>query len=417
MGPTGGPTLPPASSFGRVDDDGVVYLRLPDGSHRRVGEYAAGEPEQALAFFARRYEELVTEIELTATRLANNRCTPAQASATVARVRGALTNPGFVGDLALLVSRIGQLEVLVNVKRVALAGQRQQERDEALATRERLATEAEGLASSDAWRATAERYAQLIEEWKSIPQVDRGREQELWRRISAARTTFDKRRRTHYQQVEAEREAAIATKEKLIKEAEKLSSSRDWDATTRAYRKLMDQWKATGRAGKSDDALWERFRAAQEGFFAARQQVFNERSEGEQQALEVKERLLTDAEKLVPVTDLKSAKRELRVIQEKWEKAGRVPRGDVKRIEGRLKAVEDAVRKAEQERWKKTNPELQGRAADTVSAFREKVDKLGRQLDRARQAGDDRATARLESELAGARALLEAAQRGLARLS
>lgn len=417
MSQADGSTLAPSSTFGRVDEKGVVYLRLPDGSYRPVGEYAAGEAEQALAFYGRRYDELVTEIELTATRLANDRCTPSQAHATVARVRESLTNPGFVGDLALLVSRVGQLEVLINVKKVALAEQRKQLREEALATRERLATEAEELSSSEAWRATGDRYARIIEEWKAVPQFDRGREQALWQRLSAARTNFDKRRRAHYQKLDAEREAAVAKKEALIKEAENLASSRDWEATTRAYRQLMDRWKAIGRAGKSDDALWERFRAAQEGFFAARQTVFGERAEAEQEALKLKEKLLKDAEKLVPVTDPKSAKRELRIIQEKWEKAGRVPRGDLKRIEARMQAVEDAVRKTEQDRWKKSNPELKGRASDTVSAFQTKVDKLTRKLEEARQSGDDKSASRLESELTGAKALLEAAQRGLARLT
>lgn len=410
-----GPAAP--TTFGTVSDDGTVYLRLPDGSQRAVGQYAAGQPDEALAFYARRYTELVTEIDLAAKRLADDRSTPAQATATANRIRGALAEPAFVGDLALLVSRVGQLEVLVNVKKLALAEQRQQQRQDALAAREALATEAEGLAESDAWRATSDRFAAIIEEWKTLPQADRSNEQEIWKRLSAARTTFDKRRRAHYQELEAERDRSKAAKDKLIKEAEKLSTSRDWDATTRAYRGLVDKWKQAGRAGRSDDALWGKFKAAQDKFFAARKEVLSQRDDEEAAALAIKEKLADAAEKLLPVSNLGAAKRALREIQDKWEKAGKVPRADIRRIDGRLRAVEEAVRAAEQQKWKQANPELRGRASDTVSAFQAKIDKLERQLLKAQEAGDAAATTKARDAVDSAKLLLAAAEKGLARFS
>lgn len=410
-----GPAAP--TTFGTVSDDGTVFLRLPDGSQRAIGQYATGQPGEALEFYARRYTELVTEIDLAAKRLADDRSTPAQATATANRIRGALAEPAFVGDLALLVSRVGQLEVLINVKKAALAEQRQQQRRDALAAREALAVEAEGLAESDAWRVTTDRFAAIIEEWKTLPQVDRANEQGIWKRLSAARTTFDKRRRAHYQELEADRDRSKAAKEKLIKEAQKLGNSRDWEATTRAYRSLVDRWKQAGRAGRSDDALWEQFKAAQDKFFVARKQVLERRDEDETAALAVKEELATAAEKLLPVTNLGAAKRALREIQDKWEKTGRVPRADVRRIEARLQAVEEALRGAEQKRWKQANPELRSRASDTVGAFQAKIDKLERQLHRAEETGDHAAVAKAKEALAGARMLLAAAEKGLARFS
>lgn len=410
-----GPAAP--TTFGTVSDDGTVYLRLPDGSQRAVGQYAAGKPDEALAFYARRYTELVTEIDLAAKRLADDRSTPAQATATANRIRGALAEPVFVGDLALLVSRVGQLEVLVNVKKLALAQQRQQQRQAALATREALASEAESLAESDAWRVTSERFTAIIEAWKALPQVDRTNEQEIWKRLSAARTTFDKRRRAHYQELEADRDRSKAAKEMLIKEAEKLSSSRDWDATTRAYRSLVDRWKQAGRAGRADDALWGHFKAAQDKFFASRKQVLSERDDEEAAALATKEKLAEAAEKLLPASNLGAAKRALRQIQDKWEKAGRVPRADMRRIDGRLRAVEESIKAAEGQKWKQANPELRGRASDTVSAFQAKIDKLERQWLKAQESGDPAAVSRARDALDSAKLLLAAAEKGLARFS
>lgn len=406
-----------AETFGTVSDDGTVYVRLPDGSHRAVGQYAAGQPADALAFYVRRYVDLVTEIDLAAKRLADDRSTPSQALATAARVRAALAAPNFVGDLALLVARVGQLEVLVNVKKVALAEQRERDRAQALETRENLVSEAETLSTSEAWKSTAERFTKLVETWKTIQIVDRGREQELWKRLSAARATFDRHRKAHYQELETARDAAKAQKEKLIKEAEKLAGSRDWEKTSQAYRKLLDKWKQAGRAGKSDDALWDKFRAAQEAFFAARKKIFDERDVKEQTALAEKEKLAAEAEKLLPVKNLRDAKQHLRQIQDSWEKAGQVPRADVRQLEARMRAVEEAVRSAEQDKWKKSNPELKRRASDTVSAFSTKIDKLRQQLNQAEQSGDSTATDKAKEALASAEILLAAVEKGLARFS
>lgn len=410
-------TAAPAASFGEVSDDGTVFLRLPDGSMREVGQWAAGDPTAALEFFTRKYQDLVTEIDLAAKRLADDRSSPEQAEAVVERVRKLILEPAFVGDLGSLVARIGQLEVLINVKRQALADAKAQKKEEALASRQKLADEAKSLADSQAWRVTSERFKEIIEEWKTLPRVDRGKENALWKELSASRTTFDKARRAHYAALEANRNEAKDAKLKLVEEAKALSTSRDWNKTTIAYRHLLDRWKKAGRAGKEDDALWAQFRAAQDGFFEARKSVYDERNEEETQALAVKEALLTEAEKLLPIKDLRATKKSLRTIQAKWDKAGRVPRNDVKRIEARLKKVEDAVRDADSKRWKQANPELQGRANETVSRFADSVTKLEKELVKAKESGNEKAVEKATASLESAKALLAAAEKTSKELS
>lgn len=406
----------PATSFGEVGPDGTVFLRLPDGSQREVGQWAAGDTQTGLEFFARKYADLVTEIDVAAKRLADDRSTPAQAAAIVERVRKSVLEPTFVGDMAALVARIGQLEVLINVKKEALAEAKESQKKAAAEAREKLVTEAESLADSKAWKVSTERFAAIVEEWKAIPRYDRAKENDLWKKISASRTKFDKARRLHYAELDAARTQAKDAKEKLVKQAEALSSSRDWQKTTTEYRKLLDQWKKAGRAGKADDKLWEKFRAAQDVFFAARNDVQSEQNEEEKKALAVKEELLTEAEKLLPIKDLGAAKKSLRSIQDRWDKAGRVPRNDVRRIEARLKKVEDEVRASESSKWKTKNPEQQGRASDTVLRFSEAVEKRERALQRAKDSGNASAIAKAESELEGAKSMLAVAQQASQKL-
>ena len=407
----------PATSFGEVGPDGTVFLRLPDGSQREVGQWAAGDAQAGLEFFARKYADLVTEIDVAAKRLADDRSTPAQAAAIVERVRKSVLEPSFVGDMAALVARIGQLEVLINVKKESLAEAKEANKKSALEAREKLVAESEKLAGSKSWKVTTERFTAIVEEWKAIPRFDRAMENELWKQISTARTTFDKARRAHYSELDATRTQAKEAKEKLVKKAQELSSSKDWQKTTVEYRKLLDQWKKAGRAGKADDKLWDRFRAAQDVFFSARNEVFAEQNEEEKKALQVKEGLLAEAEKLLPVKDLGAAKKALRSIQDRWDKAGRVPRNDVRRIEARLKKVEDEVRASESAKWKTKNPELQGRANDTVTRFREAVEKRERALQRAKDSGDAGAISKAESELDGAKAMLAVAEQASSKLN
>jgi hypothetical protein len=149
------------------------------------------------------------------------------------------------------------------------------------------------------------------------------------------------------------REGSRVVKERLVKEAEELADSTEWGPTAGRYRDLMRQWKAAGPAPKDvDDELWRRFRAAQDTFFGARDAT-NAALDAEYAAnAETKEKLLVEAEALLPVTDLDAAKRALRSIADRWEAAGKVPRERIKELEGRMRAVEQAVRSVEDDQWR-----------------------------------------------------------------
>jgi hypothetical protein len=404
---------PPSDSarFGRVDDDGTVHVTLPDGSEASVGQWAAGTPAEGLAFFVRKFDDLSVEVDLATRRLREGKAAPDQAAAVVKRVREALASPSMVGDLGSLTERADALEALVAERRKAVSEERAAAKAAALAAREAIVAEAEQLAESTQWKATGERFKALLEEWKSAPRADRAGEQALWKRFSHARSQFDKHRRQYFARLDGERGEAKQVKEALVAEAESLSDSTDWGATAGAYRDLMTRWKAAGRAGKADeDALWSRFRAAQDAFFQARSAAFGERDAGFAENLAAKEALLTEAE-AIDTSDLKAAKAALRGIQERWEQIGHVPRGDKERIENRLRRVEDAVRKGEEETWRRTNPEAKARAEATVAQFQGSLDKLEKEKAKAEAAGDTRKAADAENRIATTRALLEAAQR------
>ncbi|WP_055482051.1 DUF349 domain-containing protein [Sphaerimonospora mesophila] len=404
--------------WGRVDDDGTVYVRTAEGE-RAVGSWQAGEPEEALAYFHRKFEELAGQVQLLEQRVRETDLAPAQAEASIAKLREAVAGANAVGDLASLETRLTALSELVGRRREELRAAREQARAQARETKERIVAEAERIAEEAThWKSGGERLRQLVEEWKAAERIDRATEAALWKRMSAARTAFAKRRKAYFSSLDEQRDAVRTAKERIVGEAEALAASTDWTGTAAAYRELMRQWKAAGRASREvEDELWARFKGAQDQFFQARSAVYAERDASFAANAEVKEGLLAEAERLLPVADARSARAALRGILERWEAAGPVPRDMRDRLEGGLRKVDDAVRRAEEQEWKRTNPEARARAQDTVNQLRRSIDQLETRLAKAQAAGRDKEAKETEESLAARRSWLLEAERTLAEFS
>ena len=404
--------------WGRVADDGTVYVRIADGE-REIGSWQAGSPDEALAFFKRKFDSLETEVGLLEQRMTNTDLSAAQAKTTISRLVAAVTDAHCIGDLDSLTARLTTLEGTIEHRKEEHKAAREQAKSEALEIKERIVAEAERLAvEATHWKASGERMRQLLEEWKAAPRGDRAAEAVLWKRLSAARNAFAKRRKAYFATLEEEREGIKARKEELVTKAEQLATSTDWGATATAYRELMRSWKQAGRADRTaEDELWTRFKSAQDTFFAARSEVLDAKDKELREHVVVKEQLLAEAEKLLPVTDARGARATLRGIQERWERAGAVPRDSQDRLEGGLRKIEETVRKAEDSHWRRTNPEALSRARGTVEQIRTAITQLEGQLAKAETKGDQRAQQQAREAIDARKSWLAEAERTLAELS
>ncbi|WP_039921712.1 DUF349 domain-containing protein [Amycolatopsis decaplanina] len=409
------PPVPPAepspSAWGRVDEEGTVYVTTPDGE-RAVGVWQAGSPDEGLLHYARRFDDLRTEVELLETRLESGAGDPKHALSTATQLRDGLAEAAVVGDIAALSGRIEQVIAHAEKALASVKQEREEARAAAVVRKQALADEAEKLAAeSTQWKAAGDRLRAILDEWKTVKGVDRKTDDELWKRFSKAREAFNRRRGSHFAELDKQRAGAKHRKEELIAEAESLSESSDWGETAGRYKDLMTEWKAAGRAPKdSDEALWQRFRAAQDKFFARRSAVFSERDAEFATNAQQKEELLVEAEKIDPAANLDAAKQHLRRIQEQWDEIGKVPRERIRELDGRLKAVQDAIKSAEDSKWRRTDPEAQARAAQ----FRERVEQFESQAAKARAAGDERRAKKADEQAAQWREWLEAAEAAIA---
>ena len=403
--------------WGRVSDDGSVYVRTADGE-RKVGQWPDGGPAEALAFFKKRYDDLAFEVDLLEQRVKAGALAPEDAASAVKQVLSTIAEAQAVGDLDGLNARLGALTSTINERRELRKAERAKKVEAARGQKEKIATEAERISESNDWRNGANRMRELLDEWKALPRLDKGTDNTLWRRFSTARTTYTRQRKAHFSEVNQKRDSAREVKEKLVVEAESLSDSTDWGPTSGKYRDLMSQWKAAGAAPKGvDDQLWKRFRGAQDTFFGARDAANTELDREFAQNAEKKEALLTEAEALLPVTDLRAAKDAFRDFAERWDAAGKVPRDQMKELEGRFRKVEQAIRGVEDDQWSRSNPEGRARAADTVSQLESSLDDLQAKHDKAVAAGNTKKADEHASAIEARKSWLTEAKKALDEFS
>lgn len=389
--------LDEARRFARVAEDGHVFV-LIDGSEHPVGQYPDASADEALGYFVRKYDDVVNQLLLLEHRAAAHAPTT-DMDKTLDHLAQTVAERKMVGDLPALEARIDKARA--DVKELKAAEQREHEkaRAEHLAERQQIVAEAESLAAQDPekvqWKQSSQRMNELFEAWKSAQKsgmrLGRSTEDALWKRFRGARTTFDKHRRAFFSQLDADHAEAKRVKEELIARAEELQTSTDWGRTAGEYRKLMSEWKASKRASrKDDDALWARFRAAQDVFFEARKQANAELDQEFAENLKVKEALLEEARRIDPQKDLVAAKRALDSIRDRWDAAGKVPRADMHRVEAALRQVEDSVKDAEDHEWRRSNPETKARSNSMLAQLEDSIAQLESELAEAQAGGDQR---------------------------
>jgi len=388
-------------------------VRTADGE-RQVGQWPDGDPREALAFFEKRYDALAFEVDLLEQRIKGGALGPDEAVSAVRKVRATVAGAHAVGDLDGLERRLDALTDDIAAQRERRRVERSRKVEEAKERKQHIVEAAESIAEGNDWRNGANRMRELLEEWKSLPRIDRPTDDALWRRFSSARTIYTRHRKAHFQELNDKRDAARVDKERLATEAEKLADSTDWGPTSGRYRNLMREWKAAGPAPKGvDDRLWKRFRGAQDKFFAARDAANAELDREYAANAEKKEALLAEAEALLPVRDLEDAKQGFRDLAERWDAAGKVPRGRMKELEGRFRKVEQAIRSAEEERWARSNPEARARAADTVAQLQSSIDELDTRRAEAEAAGNTRKAQEHAAAADARRSWLAEAQKAL----
>jgi hypothetical protein len=381
--------------WGRVDDDGTVYVREADGE-RAVGQYPDATPAEALAYYERKFTELAGQVTLLEQRIKRG-ASAGDVVKTVTHLRQQLVEPSAVGDLEALRTRVSALDSTVDELTQQQSAEAQQALTEAVAYRTALVVEAETLAAQDParvqWKQVTASIDDIFARWQKHqqdgPRIPKGEGNDLWKRFRAARTTIDQHRKAFYAELDATHRDARQRKQALVESAEALAP-KGVDGIP-AYRGLLDDWKRAGRAGKKyDDALWAKFKRAGDVLYAAKSEVVAQDAAEYDANLAQKLELLTEAERILSVTDRVPAREALTSVQLRWDEIGRVPREQVRVVEDRLRKVESHVRQLDEQFWEKNNPERQARSQGLASQLHDAIGKLEDELATAEASGDAR---------------------------
>jgi hypothetical protein len=408
------------AKFGRVGEDGTVYVITPTGD-RAVGSYPGKTADEALAYFVKKFELAASEVALLAARIRSGAMVPSDAHEAVNKLRTQISELNGVGDLVNLAQSLEKIPALITehegayqARKAAQNAEREVRKVEAAAIKEKIVVEAESLIDSVAWKVTTARLKELLDDWKKAPRLDKKVDAALWKRFSSSRNKFDKRRRTHFSNLDSEQKIVASTKESIVKEAESLANSREWLNTAKKYKELMDKWKAAGRGKKSTDtALWNRFKTAQDTFFKAKNADMDKRKGSMVENLAKREAMIVEFEALLPITDFKSAKKKFYDLMGKWQKIGMTDRKKRASFDSRIKKVEDEINELERNFARKSDPSAKAQANKVVQGLAEAIENYEKQAAKAEAAGQT-AKAMVAREAAAARrGWLEEAQKGL----
>lgn len=401
------------NTFGRVDAENNVYV-TENGVERKVGQYPNKTAEEALAYFERKFSDLEASVRILEQRVAA-KADVQSIKKNLQTLTADLVSPNVVGDIADLRARVAAVADKIGSLVAEKTEANKEQVAEAVAVRTKIAVAAEAIANQDAaktqWKNSSAQMTALFEEWqaaqKTGPKLPKSEADAIWKRFSAARTRFDANKRTYFAGLDASNKAAKQKKNAIVAAAESLVA-KGADAVLE-YRKLLDDWKASGRSqGKTDDELWARFKAAGDAIYAAKGEQIQVENTEFAANLKVKLELLAEAEKTIkPEKDLAEAKRVLQTIQARWEKAGKVPREKVREVEDRLKAIEAKVRKAEDEHWRKTDPAAIDRTNSVLSQLEDSIVKLEADLKAAKASKDAKKVAAATEALEARKAWLK----------
>ena len=204
--------------------------------------------------------------------------------------------------------------------------------------------------------------------------------QKKWRRIGEGESAYEESLRKQFDEVldvfyAKQKEAlkdVVTAKEELIKKAEALVDSKDLNKATNEINALFDEWKKLGYTDKkTDDELWAKFNTARQSFYDNRHELREQMAAKMQDAVKVKEELITKAEELADSTSWKKTTKAMDALMEEWKAAGYAGKEHNDELWDKFRAARKKFYDARSDFYAKQNAEF----AEKVKSKQELIEK------------------------------------------
>jgi len=376
-----------SSEFGRVDEANNVYL-IDGGQERIVGQYPNVPAEDALSYFTRKFDDLAAQVRTLEQRLAAGITDAKSLKTTREHLKAELVEPKAVGNVQNLRDRVEAVTGLIDATSARANEERAAANQRAMVAKEEIAARAESIVANLGginWKKSAVEMTELFERWQKLqkegPKVPKAKTDPIWKRFSQARAKFEAGRRAFFSNLDGSFKEAKAEKTSLVDSAKALVTK--GAGATDQYKKLQNQWKLAGKAGKAEESLWKEFRAAGDAIFAAKKAEDAAIEISHKANLEKKIALNLEIEAL-NLDDIESAKKALANIQARWEKIGHIPRDQVRKIEDPIRKIEKKIADAAADAWRRSDPAAKARSNSLVSQLEEAIAGLEKDLEQAK---------------------------------
>lgn len=185
----------------------------------------------------------------------------------------------------------------------------------------------DSLQGYQAWDEATTNVKDIQARWRQLGFASRKTNMALFARFRQACDTFFARKAEYYKQAREDNSANAARKRELCERAEALLSAEPSRKNAEEMARLQEEWKQSGHISRRQgEALWERFSAACNKFYAERKKTNNARHQEETANLEAKRNIIAKLRELIANTEnRRDALPAVRELQEEWKKIGFVP--------------------------------------------------------------------------------------------
>jgi len=180
----------------------------------------------------------------------------------------------------------------------------------------------------------------IEQQWKAIGRVPENVSDAIWEQFRDARRRLVSKRQSLWSELKNNWNANLEKKMKLVEKAEELAKSTDWKNTPARFKSLQEDWKKIGAVQREkSDEVWNRFRAAADTFFNARDEHQKNIPNQELENLGKKKAVLEQIKAYQHTEDIQESFRAMEEFRSAYKAIGFVPFKEKQNIE---KAFEEA---------------------------------------------------------------------------
>ncbi|MBR2014023.1 MAG: DUF349 domain-containing protein [Alistipes sp.] len=211
-----------------------------------------------------------------------------------------------------------------------------------------LCEQAEALIMEPSIIDAFHKLQKLHDEWRETGPVANEFKEQLWERFKDASSRINKQHQEYFDAIKREQTRNLELKTELCEKTEALieqpfTSRKEWNKASEQLLDIQKIWRTIGFAPKKDNTrIYERFRTACDGFFAAKREFYAGIKSEMEHNLQLKTEICEAAEALQASEDWKHTTDELIALQAKWKEIGAVPRRYSEQIWKRFRAACDA---------------------------------------------------------------------------